>query len=117
MLVYRAGNENDNKLEKGFWWSNTISQVEPYFKGKIAIAEIEFDESFQKKFILTKELKKFGHHNGYGVMWRTNNDTYEDEYYYYISPEYMKNNMKIIKIATGKEAEDIVKNGYKEKVL
>lgn len=113
LLIYRAGHFSDETLEKGYWWSDSLDQVKPYFRGKIIIAEIEFDEKMEKKYILTKEIIKYGHHDGYGKWFRTLNDNGEEENYYYISPSYLKN-LKIIKIYTGEEALDFLEKNIKK---
>lgn len=116
MLVklFRAGHSKDNNLEKGYWWANSIDLIKPYFKGKIVVIQIDLDPSMQKRYMLTKEIKTMGHHDGYGV-WTREFSTIDEKYdknYYYISPEYLKKS-SVIKKYVNKEAKKII-NSLKE---
>lgn len=98
MLLFRAGNIEDPNLEKGNWWSNSLKRVKPYFRGKIVVIEIPLMKEEEQRFLVSKEVKKFGHHDGYGVWTKKVSDISEDlnENYYYISPKYLETYGKMI---------------------
>ena len=99
MILFRTGYKDDKDLSKGFWWSNSLWQVYPYFKGKLSIIEIDLSKFNEKRYLLTREIKVLGHHNGYG-KWARHISTYGEEFdenYYYLSPSVLKVIKKIQK--------------------
>ena len=57
MILYRCGHFSDITLSKGNYWSNFITQCKPYYCGKISVIEIQLDERYHKRYMLSKELK------------------------------------------------------------
>ena len=91
MILYRCGHFSDNNLSKGNYWSNFITQCKSYYCGKISVIEIQLDVRYHKRYMLSKELKTLGSHDGWGEWLRVNsqyNEAY-DQKYYYISKEYL----------------------------
>lgn len=114
MILFRAGNVADDNLKEGNWWSNSLKQIKPYFKGKVTIIEITLHEAKRKRYMLTKEIKKYGHHDGFGVWTRTFSNYSEDldENYYYISPIYLKKYAKVLDEFEGLDALKEAKKKY-----
>ena len=114
MILFRAGYRDDKELSKGFWWSNSLWQVYPYFKGKLSVIEIDLSKFNEKRYMLTREIKVLGHHNGYG-KWARHISTYGkefDESYYYLSPSVL-NEANVIAEVEGSKALELLK-GYKK---
>lgn len=106
MKLYRCGHFTDDNLSKGNYWSNYITQCKPYYCGKISVIEIELDESFHKRYMLSKELKTMGSHDGW-AEWTRCYSTYDEAYdqkYFYISREYLDKHSKVIAEYVGEES-------------
>ena len=69
MILYRCGHFSDNNLSKGNYWSNFITECKPYYRGKISVIEIQLDERYHKRYMLSKELKTLGSHDGWENGW------------------------------------------------
>ena len=116
MILYRCGHFSDNNLSKGNYWSNFITQCKPYYCGKISVIEIQLDEMYHKRYMLSKELKTLGSHDGWGEWLRVNsqyNEAY-DQKYYYISKEYLDEHSKVIAEYTGEQSLEYLNNMLKE---
>ena len=70
MILYRCGHFSDITLSKGNYWSNFITECKPYYRGKISVIEIQLDERYHKRYMLSKELKTLGSHDGWGEWLR-----------------------------------------------
>ena len=116
MILYRCGHFTDENLSKGNYWSNYITQCKPYFQGKISVIEIQLDEKKHKRYMLSKELKTLGKHDGWGEWLRVYSqyDEAYDQKYYYISKEYLEEHSKVIYEYTGEESLSYLNKMLKE---
>ena len=116
MILYRCGHFSDNNLSKGNYWSNFITQCKTYYCGKISVIEIQLDEKYHKRYMLSRELKTLGRHDGWGEWLRVNsqyNEAY-DQKYYYISKEYLDEHSKVIAEYIGEQSLEYLNNMLKE---
>ena len=116
MILYRCGHFSDNNLSKGNYWSNFITECKPYYRGKISVIEIQLDEIYHKRYMLSKELKTLGSHDGWGEWLRVYsqyNEAY-DQKYYYISKEYLDEHSKVIAEYIGEQSLEYLNNMLKE---
>ena len=118
MILYRCGHFSDNNLSKGNYWSNFITQCKSYYCGKISVIEIQLDERYHKRYMLSKELKTLGSHDGWGEWLRVNsqyNEAY-DQKYFYISKEYLDEHSKVIAEYTGEQSLEYLNNMLKKRI-
>lgn len=116
MILYRCGHFSDSNLSKGNYWSNFITECKPYYRGKISVIEIQLDEKEHKRYMLSRELKTLGDHNGWGEWVRVYSqyDGMYDQKYYYISKEYLEKYSKVIYEYTGEESLNYLNKMLKE---
>ena len=116
MILYRCGHFSDNTLSKGNYWSNFITECKPYYRGKISVIEIQLDERYHKRYMLSKELKTLGSHDGWGEWLRVYSqyDEAYDQKYYYISKEYLEKYSKVICEYTGEKSLSYLNKKLKE---
>ena len=116
MILYRCGHFSDSNLSKGNYWSNFITECKPYYRGKISVIEIQLDERYHKRYMLSKELKTLENHNGWGEWLRVYSqyDEAYDQKYYYISKEYLEKHSKVICEYTGEESLSYLNKKLKE---
>ena len=115
MILFRAGYKGDKDLSKGFWWSNSLWQVYPYFKGKLSIIDIDLSKFNEGRYMLTRETQVLGHHKGYG-KWARHISTYGkefDESYYYLSPSVL-NEANVVAEIEGSKALELLKSYKKD---
>ena len=115
MILFRAGYKDDKELSKGFWWSNSLWQVYPYFRGKLSVIEVDLSKLTERRYLLTREIQVLGHHNGYG-KWARHISTYGEEFdenYYYLSPTAL-NEANIIAEIEGTKALELLKSYKKD---
>ena len=115
MILFRAGYKGDKELSKGFWWSNSLWQVYPYFRGKLSIIDVDLSKLNEGRYMLTREIQVLGHHKGYG-KWARYISTYGkefDESYYYLSPTAL-NKANVIAEVEGSKALELLKSYKKD---
>lgn len=96
--LYRCGDKEDKNLYRGSYWSNYLIQCKPYYRGKISIIEVDLNETEQGRYLLSKDVKRFGNTKTWG-MWTRVISSFGIEYdqnYYYISPDYLKNHSRLL---------------------
>ena len=115
MILFRAGYKGDKELSKGFWWSNSLWQVYPYFRGKLSIIDVDLSKLNEGRYMLTREVNVLGHHNGYG-KWARHISTYGEEFdesYYYLSPSVLEE-ANIVAEVEGSKALELIKSYKKD---
>ena len=115
MILFRAGYKDDKELSKGFWWSNSLWQVYPYFRGKLSIIDVDLSKFNEGRYMLTRETQVLGHHNGYG-KWARHISTYGEEFdesYYYLSPSALEE-ADIVAEVEGSKALELIKSYKKD---
>lgn len=106
LKLYRCGSKEDGNLCKGSYWSNYITLCKPYYKGKIAVIEVDLKDSEQGRYMLSKEIRAYGDSKSWG-KWTRVISNYGEEYdrnYYYISPNYLQEHSTVLAEYVGEES-------------
>ena len=88
ITLYRGTYIDENFNNIGNWYANNLDSARRYSSGKIIKIKIILNTEEEGRYMLTSEVRAYGHHKTYGVWKKTETNTW-----YYISPEYLLKNI------------------------